>query len=83
VTVRRGAASFNIAYIPDDGPEADDPLKFDPVQMRNLYEIGQMLGRSGRTWHSEQPPARRIGTEAITALSLALSLAPFAAPTAA
>jgi predicted patatin/cPLA2 family phospholipase len=55
VTVRRAGASFNIAYVPDDAPEIDDPLKFDPVEMGKLYEIGQTLGRSGRAWHSEPP----------------------------
>ena len=28
VSVRRSGASFNIAYIPDDGPETADPLRF-------------------------------------------------------
>ena len=55
VTVRLAGASFNIAYIPDDGPEAADPLKFDPMEMRKMYEIGQALGRSGKAWHSEPP----------------------------
>ena len=41
-------ASFNIAYIPDDGPEAADPLKFDPMERERRYQIGQALGRSGR-----------------------------------
>ena len=55
VTVRRAGARFNIAYVPDDGPEVADPLKFDPLEMSKLYEIGQALGRSGRAWKSEPP----------------------------
>jgi predicted acylesterase/phospholipase RssA len=55
VTVRRAGASFNITYIPDEVQEIEDPLKFEPEQMRKLYEIGESLGRSGRVWHSEPP----------------------------
>ncbi|MBN8224088.1 MAG: patatin-like phospholipase family protein [Xanthomonadales bacterium] len=33
-----------------------DPADFDPVRMRELYQIGYEAGRSGNAWH-DRPPA--------------------------
>ena len=33
-----------------------DPADFDPVRMRELYQIGYEAGRSGTAWQS-RPPA--------------------------
>lgn len=43
---------FNMVGIPDDVNVGNDPLAFDPVQMRAAFDAGRALGAQANPWHS-------------------------------
>jgi hypothetical protein len=43
--------TFNMAGIPDDVNIGNDPLAFDPVQMRAAFDAGRALGAQDNPWH--------------------------------
>jgi predicted acylesterase/phospholipase RssA len=44
--------SFNMVGIPDDVNVGNDPLAFDPVQMRAAFDAGRALGARDNPWQS-------------------------------
>lgn len=63
VVARRSGAAFHLAFVPDDVNETHDPLEFDPVEMRMLYDVGHRRGRTAAAWMDEPPrlePAERV-----------------------
>lgn len=63
VVARRSGTEFRIAFVPDDVNETRDPLEFDPVEMRMLYDVGLRRGRTPAAWMNEPPrlePAERV-----------------------
>ena len=44
--------SFNMVGIPDDVNVGNDPLAFDPVQMRAAFDAGRALGAQENPWQS-------------------------------
>jgi hypothetical protein len=47
---------FRYVRIPEHlGPQAEDPLAFDPARMRALYDAGVVAGRDPSAWPSEPP----------------------------
>ncbi len=42
---RRHGGRYQVISIPESAPLTPDPLDFDPVHMRRLYEIGRRMGR--------------------------------------
>jgi predicted acylesterase/phospholipase RssA len=42
---------FNMVGIPDDVNVGNDPLAFDPIQMRAAYDAGLALGVQDNPWH--------------------------------
>ena len=55
VVTRQSRASFNLGYVPDAVPETKNPLEFDPVEMRALFEAGRDAVRRPDFWKSEPP----------------------------
>lgn len=55
VTARHAKADFRMIAIPDDVSATEDALEFDPQEMRELFEAGKKLGRSGKGWMKEPP----------------------------
>ena len=55
VVSRQSRASFNLGYVPDAVPETKNPLEFDPVEMRALFEAGREAVRRPDFWKSEPP----------------------------
>jgi predicted acylesterase/phospholipase RssA len=47
--------SFNMVGIPDDVNVGNDPLAFDPVQMRAAFDAGRALGAQGDPWQNTPP----------------------------
>jgi hypothetical protein len=56
-TARREGASFNWVTIPERIELAANEV-FDPVKMRELYEVGLRLGSAGPVWATEPPGLR-------------------------
>jgi hypothetical protein len=44
--------SFNVVGIPDNVNVGNDPLAFDPVQMRAAFDAGRTLGAQDNPWQS-------------------------------
>ena len=44
--------TFNMAGIPDDVNVGNDPLAFDPVQMRAAFDAGRILGAQDNPWQT-------------------------------
>ncbi len=44
--------SFNVVGIPDNVNVGNDPLAFDPIQMRAAFDAGRTLGAQGNPWQS-------------------------------
>ena len=44
-----------LGYVPDAVPETKNPLEFDPVEMRALFEAGREAVRRPDFWKSEPP----------------------------
>lgn len=53
--VRERGAAFRLIALPDEVPEARDPLAFEPGEMRGLYETGVRMGRAGTGWTGAPP----------------------------
>ncbi len=64
--VRERGAAFRLIALPDDVPEARDPLAFEPGEMLGLYEVGVSMGRAGTGWMGAPPGVR--GEEAWTTM---------------
>jgi Patatin-like phospholipase len=47
--------SFNMVGIPDNVNVGNDPLAFDPVQMRAAFDAGRALGAQEDPWQSAPP----------------------------
>jgi hypothetical protein len=47
--------SFNMVGIPDDVNVGNDPLAFDPVQMRAAFDAGRALGAQDNPWQNTPP----------------------------
>lgn len=43
--------TFNMVGIPDEVNVGNDPLAFDPVQMRAAFDAGRALGAQDNPWH--------------------------------
>jgi predicted acylesterase/phospholipase RssA len=48
---------FNMVGIPDDVNLGNDPLAFDPVQMRAAFDSGRALGAQDNPWRETPPNA--------------------------
>ena len=55
VVVQHSHARFNLGYVPDNVPETQNPLEFDPTEMRALFEAGRSAVRTPGFWKSEPP----------------------------
>lgn len=55
VIARHAKSDFYMIAIPDNVSATRDPLEFDPQEMRQLFEEGKKLGRSGKGWMKEPP----------------------------
>ena len=51
--------SFNMVGIPDDVNVGNDPLAFDPVQMRAAFDAGRALGAQDNPWQKHATQLRR------------------------
>jgi len=47
--------SFNMVGIPDDVNVGNDPLAFDPVQMRAAFDAGRALAAQDDPWQNTPP----------------------------
>jgi hypothetical protein len=47
--------TFNMVGIPDDVNVGNDPLAFDPVQMRAAFDAGRALGAQDDPWQNTPP----------------------------
>ena len=47
--------NFNLVAIPDDVEVGNDPLAFDPKQMRAAFDAGRSLGKQPDPWSSAPP----------------------------
>ncbi len=52
--------SFNMIGIPDNVNVGNDPLAFDPVQMRAAFDAGRTLGAQDNPWQSTPPSSGDI-----------------------
>jgi len=63
VTTRNARAEFRMLHVPDDQPEIVDALRFDPQEMRKLFDLGHRTGRDAGQWQTEPPriePLERV-----------------------
>lgn len=51
---RRGNGEFNLAYIPSEHVQKDKEF-FDPVEMRELFDLGFRSARNGYQWKKTPP----------------------------
>lgn len=54
VTSQNAGSLFRITYLPDEVP-VKDPFRFDPKEMRRLFEVGRGMGKSAKSWKKEPP----------------------------
>jgi predicted acylesterase/phospholipase RssA len=69
VTSRQANAEFRILHVPDKTKDIEDALRFQPSEMRELFEVGRMIGRDPRNWLKEPPrlePLERVEVRAAT-----------------
>ena len=59
---------FNMIAIPDDVDIGNDPLAFDPQQMRAAFDAGRALGRQPSPWSSVPPDLGDIPSWALRAI---------------
>jgi hypothetical protein len=57
--------NFKMVAIPDDVDVGDDPLAFDPKQMRAAFDAGRALGRQPDHWSTVPPNLGDIPTWAL------------------
>lgn len=55
VATRQSRGDFRILYVPDNEQDIEDGLRFDPKEMKRLFEIGVELGRQPSRWQNEPP----------------------------
>lgn len=55
VTTRQSSGEFRILYVPDDVQDIEDGLRFDPKEMKRLFDVGVSIGRQPSNWRDEPP----------------------------
>jgi predicted acylesterase/phospholipase RssA len=55
VTTRQSNGNFQILYVPDHVQDIEDGLRFDPKEMKRLFEVGVSTGRHSASWQNEPP----------------------------
>lgn len=55
VTTRQSSGDFRILYVPDDAQDIEDGLRFDPKEMKRLFDVGVRIGRQPSNWGDEPP----------------------------
>lgn len=60
---------FNMVGIPDEVNVGNDPLAFDPVQMRAAFDAGRALGAQAKPWHNAPTNSGDIPTWALKEMS--------------
>lgn len=55
VTTRQARGQFRILPVPDNAKDIDDPLRFRPAEMRQLFETGRLIGAKPDSWLPEPP----------------------------
>jgi predicted acylesterase/phospholipase RssA len=55
VTTRQARSDFRILYVPDDVHDIEDGLRFDPKEMKRLFDVGVDIGRQPASWQNEPP----------------------------
>ena len=65
--------SFNMVGIPDDVNVGNDPLAFDPVQMRAAFDAGRALGAQDDPWQNTPPNSGDIPAWALEMMAPATS----------
>lgn len=61
--------SFNMVGIPDEVNVGNDPLAFDPVQMRAAFDAGRALGAQDNPWQTTPPNSGDIPPWALQQLT--------------
>jgi predicted acylesterase/phospholipase RssA len=56
VTARQARSAFRITYVPDDELEIDDALRFNPSEMKRLFEVGRKVGSNPSVGWQTEPP---------------------------
>jgi hypothetical protein len=64
--------NFNMVAIPDDVAIGNDPLAFDPKQMRAAFDAGRTLAKQPDPWVSKPPNAGDIPPWAMEAIDAAM-----------
>ena len=64
--------NFNMVAIPDDVAIGNDPLAFDPKQMRAAFDAGRALAKQPDPWVSKPPNAGDIPPWAMEAIDAAM-----------
>jgi hypothetical protein len=60
--------NFNLVAIPDDVDIGNDPLAFDPQQMRAAFEAGRAMAKKPEPWSSTPPDLGDIPSWALKAI---------------
>lgn len=55
VAARQAKAEFRILHVPDKTKDIEDGLRFQPHEMRELFEVGRVIGRDPRNWPNQPP----------------------------
>lgn len=55
VTAKNSGADFNLVSVPDAVMASADALDFNPTKMRELFRVGQEIGKKGGPWAKEPP----------------------------
>lgn len=66
--------NFKMVAIPDDVEVGNDPLAFDPIQMREAFDAGRSLGKQPDPWSGAPPNLGDIPSWALEAIEKAPSL---------
>jgi hypothetical protein len=60
--------NFNLVAIPQDVDIGNDPLAFDPVQMRNAFDAGRALARQPSPWENSPENVGDVPSWALRAI---------------
>lgn len=60
--------TFNMVGIPEGVDVGNDPLAFNPVQMRAAFEAGRALGAQDNPWHDTPTSSGDLPSWAYTQL---------------
>jgi predicted acylesterase/phospholipase RssA len=63
VSAQQAKSAFRLMHVPDDLPDIDNALRFNPEEMRRLFEAGEKIGSDPSRWLNEPPrlePLERI-----------------------